>query len=388
MTQLKLVNGRVQCSRRGTLRRVGQLFLPYRWSLAAVTAIIVASSLAAMVSPFLLRDIIDTALPARNVRLLAWLVGGMVGIVVVISVLGVMQTWIATKVGQLVLHRLRTQLFSHLQRQSLAFFTQTRAGEVQSRITNDIGGMEAAVTYTATSIASNLTTTVATMVAMVALSWQLSLISLAVLPPAVYLTRRVARLRRASTAMQQRELANLTVAIDEGLSVDGARLSKLTGTGAALAERFTASSQRLTELELRSQLAGRWQIASMSVVFSALPPMIYLAAGLPVTGAALTAGTVIAFTTLQNMLFRPITGLLNVGVSLTSSLALFNRVFEYLDLPVGIGDPAEPAGIDCARMPGHVRVQNVSFTYPGGHAPALVNTDLDVPGRLERGRRW
>ena len=169
--------------------------------------------------------------------------------------------------------------------------------------------------------------------------------------------------------MQQRELANLTVAIDEGLSVDGARLSKLTGTGAALAERFTASSQRLTELELRSQLAGRWQIASMSVVFSALPPMIYLAAGLPVAGAvALTAGTVIAFTTLQNMLFRPITGLLNVGVSLTSSLALFNRVFEYLDLPVGIGDPAKWAGIDCARMPGHVRVQNVSFTYPGGHA--------------------
>ena len=379
MTQVKLATGRVQCSRRGTLRRVGQLFLPYRWSLVAVTAIIVASSLAAMVSPFLLRDIIDTALPTRNVRLLAWLVGGMVAVVVVISVLGVMQTWIATKVGQLVLHRLRTQLFSHLQRQSLAFFTQTRGGEIQSRITNDIGGMEAAVTYTATTIASNLTTAVATMVAMVALSWQLSLISLAVLPPAIYLTRRVARLRRASTAMQQRELANLNVAIDEGLSVDGARLSKVTGAGAALAERFTASSERLTELELRSQLAGRWQIASTSVVFSALPPLIYLAAGLPVTGASLTAGTVIAFTALQNMLFRPITGLLSVGVSLTSSLALFDRVFEYLDLPVGIDDPAEPAGIDCARMPGHVRVQNVSFTYPAGHVPALVDVDLDVP---------
>ena len=240
MTQVKLATGRVQCSRRGTLRRVGQLFLPYRWSLVAVTAIIVASSLAAMVSPFLLRDIIDTALPARNVRLLAWLVGGMVAVVVVISVLGVMQTWIATKVGQLVLHRLRTQLFSHLQRQSLAFFTQTRGGEIQSRITNDIGGMEAAVTYTATTIASNLTTAVATMVAMVALSWQLSLISLAVLPPAIYLTRRVARLRRASTAMQQRELANLNVAIDEGLSVDGARLSKVTGP----ARPWPSGSQR------------------------------------------------------------------------------------------------------------------------------------------------
>lgn len=379
MTQVKPGAGRVRDERRGTLRRVGRLFLPYRWPLLAVTAVIVVSSLVAMVSPFLLRDIIDTALPARNTRLLAWLVSGMVGVVVVISVLGVMQTWLATRVGQLVLHRLRTQLFSHLQRQSLAFFTHTRAGEVQSRITNDIGGMEAAVTYTATTIASNLTTAVATMVAMIALSWQLSLISLAVLPPAIYLTRRVARLRRATTAIQQRELANLNVAIDEGLSVDGARLSKLTGTGTALAERFAASSERLTELELRSQLAGRWQIAATSLVFSVLPPMIYLAAGLPVTGAALTAGTVIAFTTLQNMLFRPVTGLLNVGVALTSSLALFDRVFEYLDLPVGIDDPAEPAGIDCARMPGHVRVQNVSFTYPGGHAPALLNLDLDVP---------
>src|SRR5215213_3077538 len=194
-----------------SLRRIAQLFRAYRWSVLVVVAIIVASSIVGLASPFLLRGIIDTALPQQDLRLLVVLAAGMVVVAAVTSVLGVVQTWISTRVGQQVMHGLRTDVFAHLQRQSIGFFTRTRTGEVQSRITNDIGGMEAVVTSTATSIASNLTTTVATAVAMAALSWRLSLVSLVVLPPSIYLTRKVATTRRAITAARQRELPDPNV---------------------------------------------------------------------------------------------------------------------------------------------------------------------------------
>jgi ATP-binding cassette, subfamily B, bacterial len=366
-------------AREVSLRRIGRLFAPHRWPLAIVTALIVASSLVGLASPFLLRAIIDTALPERNLRLLAWLVAAMVAVAAVTSAFGVIQTWISTKVGQHVMHELRTSVFTHLQRQSIAFFTRTRTGEVQSRIQNDIGGMESVVTSTATSIASNLTTAVATAVAMVALSWRLSLISLVVMPPAIFLTRKVAKMRRAITTQQQRELADLNVTIEEGLSVNGVQLAKTMGTGPALVRRFAGSSARLIDLELRSQLAGRWRMASLSIIFAAIPAVIYLAAGLPVTAGTVSIGTLIAFTTLQNNLFRPVTGLLSTGVSVISSLALFARIFEYLDLPVEVDEPARPASIDPARVTGHVRFEDVSFTYPGADRPALAGIDLDIP---------
>ena len=366
-------------AREVSLRRIGRLFTPYRWQLAIVTAIIVASSIVGLASPFLLRAVIDTALPARNLRLLAWLVIGMVAVAAVTSAFGVIQTWISTKVGQHVMHGLRTSVFGHLQRQSIAFFTRTRTGEVQSRITNDIGGMESVVTSTATSIAANLTTAVATAVAMVVLSWRLSLISLVVMPPAIYLTRKVARMRRTITTQQQRELADLNVTVEEGLSINGIQLAKTMGTGPSLVQRFTASSARLIDLELRSQLAGRWRMASLSIIFAAIPAIIYLAAGLPVTAGAISIGTLIAFTTLQNSLFRPLTGLLNTSVSVISSLALFARIFEYLDLPVDVDEPAHPVTIDPVQVTGHVRLEDVSFAYPGADRPAVAGIDLDVP---------
>ncbi len=362
-----------------SLRRIGALFTPYRWPLGIVTAIIAASSVVSLASPFLLRAVIDNALPEKNLRLLTWLVIGMVAVAAVTSALGVIQTWISTKVGQNVMHGLRTAVFSHLQRQSIAFFTRTRTGEVQSRIQNDIGGMESVVTSTATSIAANLTTAVATSVAMVVLSWKLSLISLVVMPPAIYLTRKVARMRRAITTQQQRELADLNVTIEEGLSVSGIQLAKTMGTGPALIERFTASSARLIDLELRSQLAGRWRMASLSIIFAAIPAIIYEAAGLPKTAGIISIGTLIAFTTLQNSLFRPLTGLLNTSVSVISSLALFARIFEYLDLPVEVDDPAQPVEIDPAQVTGHVRLTDVSFAYPGADRAAVAGVNLDVP---------
>jgi ATP-binding cassette subfamily B protein len=361
------------------LRRVAGLFRPFRWQLALVVALIVASSLIALATPFLIRLVIDEALPHQDVRLLVWAVAGMVTVTGVTAVLGVLQTWLSTTVGQHVMHGLRTSVFSHLQRQSLGFFTRTKGGEVQSRLTNDIGGMQSVVTSTATSFASNATTVVGTAVAMAALSWRLSLLSLVVLPPAIWLTRRVARLRRTITAQRQRYLADLNSQVEEGLSVSGVLLGKTLGAGPAQSTRFAGISTDLVGLEVRSQLAGRWRMATMSIVFAGIPALIYLAAGLPATSGGMTIGTLVAFTTLQGALFRPLMQLLDVGVALTASMALFSRVFEYLDLPVDIDDPAQPVPLDPACTSGEVRFEHVGFRYPDGHRDALDDVDLTVP---------
>ena len=359
--------------------RVAALFRPYRWQLSVVVALIVASSTVALATPFLVRLIIDEALPRQDVRLLVWAVGGILAVTVVTAIFGVVQTWLSTTVGQRVMHGLRTAVFTHLQRQSLGFFTRTKGGEVQSRLMNDIGGMQSVVTSTATSAASNATTVIGTAVAMAALSWRLSLLSLAVLPPAIWLTRRVARMRRTITAQRQRHLADLHSQVEEGLSVSGVLLGKTLGAGPAQSRRFTGTSDDLVALEVRSQLAGRWRMATMSIVFAGIPALIYLAAGLPATSGGMTIGTLVAFTALQGTLFRPLMGLLDLGVTLTSSMALFSRVFEYLDLPVDIDDPADPVAVDPAAVRGEVRFEHVGFRYPEGPRPALSDIDVTVP---------
>ncbi|RBY87814.1 ABC transporter ATP-binding protein [Blastococcus sp. TF02A-30] len=361
------------------LRRVAALFRPWRRRVALVVALIVLSSGIALASPFLLRLVIDRALPERDVALLVWAVLGMMAVAVSTALLGIAQTWISTTVGQRVMHMLRTAVFTHLQRQSLAFFTRTRGGEVQSRLTHDIAGMQSVVTSTATSLAANATTVIGTVAAMVTLSWRLALLSLLVLPPAVLLTRKVARMRRAVTAQQQRQLAEMSAQVDEGLSVSGVLLSKTVGAGPVQAQRFTDTSRELVDLEVRAQLAGRWRMGTMSIVFAAIPALIYLAAGLPVTSGGMTIGTLVAFTTLQGALFRPLMQLLDVQVTVTSSLALFSRVFEYLDLPVEITDPAHPVPLDPARVRGEVRWEGVGFRYPDADRPALADVDLFVP---------
>ncbi|UEA59856.1 ABC transporter ATP-binding protein/permease [Gordonia otitidis] len=360
-----------------SLRRVAALFSTYRLRIALVMALIVASSIITLANPFLVREVIDRAIPERDVTLLVWAVVAMIGIAVISSVLGVLQTWISTSVGQRVMHDLRTRVFTHLQRQSLGFFTRTRGGEVQSRLTNDIGGMQTVVTTTATSVAANLTTVVGTVVAMVVLSWQLSLLSLIVLPPAIWLTRTVARMRREITTKRQRTLADMQTQIEESLSIGGIHLAKTLGAGPALAQRFTDTSHTLVDLEVRSQLSGRWRMATMNLIFATIPALLYLVAGLPATSGGMTIGTLVAFTGLQATLFRPLMSLLDVGVSITSSLALFSRIFEYLDLPVTIDDPERP--VPLMDVDGAVRFDDVSFRYEGAAIDALQHIDIDVP---------
>ncbi|MCE1179770.1 MAG: ABC transporter ATP-binding protein/permease [Micrococcales bacterium] len=360
-------------------RRVLALFRPYRWQLALVSVIIAATSVIAMAQPFLLREVIDVALPQSDTRLLLMAVGGMLAVAVVTELLGVAQTWISTDVGQKVMHDLRTRVFAHLQSLSLGFFTRTRGGEIQSRLTNDVAGMQQVVTSTATSIASNATTAIATAIAMVALSPRLSLLSLLVIPPAIWTTRKVALMRREITTERQRQMADLHSQIEEGLSVSGIRLTKTLGLADRANTRFAGSSQRLVGLQLRSALAGRWRMATMHMIFAAIPALIYLAAGFPATSGGMTIGTLIAFTGLQSGIFRPLMGLLDTGASWVASMALFSRIFDYLDITPEVLPPAEPARLDPAAVCGDVRFEGVSFRYRGADRDALDGIDLSVP---------
>src|SRR5690625_653039 len=257
-------------------RRIAALFRPHAGPIALVLALIIGSSVIGLATPFLTQRAIDDALVNQDLALLLILVGAMVLVTVATNVLGVLQTWLSTSVGQRVMHGLRTSVFAHLQRQPLAFFTRTRGGEVQSRLTNDISSMQSVVTSAATSVASNVTTAVGSIIAMVALSWQLSLFSLLVLPPCILLTRKVARMRRAITAERQQTMAGLYSQIEESLSVSGAMLGKTLGATGYLTERFTASSLRLLGLEVRSQLAGRWLMATMTIAVGIIPALLYL----------------------------------------------------------------------------------------------------------------
>jgi ATP-binding cassette subfamily B protein len=360
------------------LKRIMALFAPHKGTIAVVVTLITLSSVINLAQPFLVRAVIDDALPSGNIRLLVILAASMVAVAALTSVIGVVQTWLATGMGQRVMHALRVKLFTHLQAQSLGFFTRTRGGEVQSRLTHDISGMQSVVTSTATGVASNLTTTIATAAAMAALSPGLSLISLVVLPPAIWLSRRVAQIRRTVTDERQRELAALHTQVEEGLSVSGVRLAKTLGTIPHDAERFHARSEKLVGLELRSQLAGSWRMATMQIVFAAIPAVIYLAAGFPATSGGMTVGTLVAFTGLQATIFRPVMGLLNIGVQWVTALAFFSRIFEYLDLVPAIKAPEHPVRLDPATVRGEVRFDGVRFAYDGGTA-VLRGIDLNLP---------
>jgi ATP-binding cassette subfamily B protein len=362
--------------RRANLRRVGRLFRPYRLRLSGVLGLIFVSALLGMVSPFLVRDIFDEALPEGDTTLLNVLVGGLIAITIVTGVLGVAQTWLSNVVGQQVMHDLRAAVYRHLQRLSLAFFTRTRTGEVQSRIANDIGGVQSVVTSTATSIVSNVTTVVAAVVAMFLLDWRLAIFSLALVPVFVVLTQRVGNQRRAITTTRQRTMADISTLVEESLSVSGILLGKTMGRGVELADRFERESEELARLEVRQRMAGRWVMASIQATFSIMPALVYWFAGQSFAGPV-TLGTVVAFTTLQTRLFFPVGSLLGVQLDVQTSLALFDRVFEYLDLPVEIGERADAHELPPCR--GDVAFEEVWFRYSPDAPWTLEDIDFTVP---------
>ncbi|MET7617219.1 ABC transporter ATP-binding protein [Streptomyces sp. NPDC005408] len=362
------------------VRRILRLFHPYRGRLAVVGLLVGAASLVSVASPFLLREILDTAIPQGRTGLLSLLALGMILTAVMTSVFGVLQTLISTTVGQRVMHDLRTAVYAQLQRMPLAFFTRTRTGEVQSRIANDIGGMQATVTSTATSLVSNLTAVVATVVAMLALDWRLTVVSLLLLPLFVWISRRVGRERKKITTQRQKQMAAMAATVTESLSVSGILLGRTMGRADSLTRSFAEESERLVDLEVRSSMAGRWRMSTIGIVMAAMPALIYWAAGLALQsgGPAISIGTLVAFVSLQQGLFRPAVSLLSTGVQMQTSLALFQRIFEYLDLRVDITEPEKPVRLEKIR--GEVRFEDVDFAYDAKQTrPTLDGIDVTVP---------
>ncbi|WP_055595126.1 ABC transporter ATP-binding protein [Streptomyces hirsutus] len=361
------------------VRRILRLFRPYRGRLAIVGLLVGAASLVSVATPFLLKAILDVAIPERRTGLLSLLALGMILSAVLTSVFGVLQTLISTTVGQRVMHDLRTAVYDRLQRMSLAFFTRTRTGEVQSRIANDIGGMQATVTSTATSLVSNLTSVVATVVAMLVLDWRLTVVSLVLLPAFVWISRRVGNERKRITTQRQKQMASMAATVTESLSVSGILLGRTMGRSDSLTSAFAEESDRLVDLEVRSSMAGRWRMAVITIVMAAMPAVIYWTAGLALRtgGPGVSIGTIVAFVSLQQGLFRPAVSLLSTGVQIQASLALFQRIFEYLDLPVDITERTDPVRLD--RVGGEVRFENVTFGYDGKGGPVLDGIDIVVP---------
>ncbi|MEU1043758.1 ABC transporter ATP-binding protein [Streptomyces sp. NPDC005897] len=361
------------------VRRILKLFRPYRGRLAVVGLLVGAASLVSVATPFLLKEILDVAIPEGRTGLLSLLALGMIFGAVLTSVFGVLQTLISTTVGQRVMHDLRTAVYGRLQQMSLAFFTRTRTGEVQSRIANDIGGMQATVTSTATSLVSNLTSVVATIVAMVVLDWRLTVVSLLLLPVFVWISRRVGRERRKITTQRQKQMAAMAATVTESLSVSGILLGRTMGRSDSLTRAFADESESLVDLEVRSNMAGRWRMAVITIVMAAMPAVIYWTAGiaLQLGGPDVSLGTIVAFVSLQQGLFRPTVSLLSTGVQIQTSLALFQRIFEYLDLPVDITEREDPVHLD--HIKGEVRFEDVEFGYDGKGGPVLDGIDITVP---------
>jgi ATP-binding cassette, subfamily B, bacterial len=362
-----------------SLRRIARLFAPYRVRLGLLLSLIVLGSILSVASPFLLREAVDKGIIGHDLTLLTWLVAGMIALAVINGVIGVAQTWISNEVGQRVMHDLRAAVYAHLQRMSLAFFTRTRSGEVQARIAYDIGGIDDVVTSTATSTVSTVATVTATVVAMFALSWQLTVFSLILLPFFVWLTRRVGNERRRIQSVRQGRLADMSTLVEESLSVSGILLGKTMGRSRELVERFTSESSELADLEVRARMAGRWRMASVQMSFAIMPAAVYWFAGYTTNHGVgvISIGTVVAFTTLQTRLLFPMQQLLSVGLEVQTSLALFGRIFEYLDLPVDISERSSARALSDVR--GDVRLVDVWFRYEPDSPWTLQEIEAEIP---------
>ncbi|HEX7068482.1 MAG TPA: ABC transporter ATP-binding protein [Candidatus Limnocylindria bacterium] len=371
-----------------TLRRIAGFFSPYRGRLAFIGVLILVTVSIGVVNPILIKFVLDNLLPdgERDLGLLYLQVGLMVVLPIVTSALGVWQSYLSNVVGQRVMNDLRVALYRHLQWMPLRFFTETRTGEIQSRISNDVGGVQSVVTDTAASLLSNFATVATTIVAMVILDWRLTVLSLALMPVFVYITYRVGKVRREVSTLTQRSMAEMSAITEESLSVSGILLSKTFGQQEASIERFRAESQRLGDLQVRGQMIGRWFFALIGTFFSIMPAFVYLVAGIFIIGGDqnVSIGTIVAFTTLQSRLFFPLGQLLNVQVEIQGALALFDRIFEYLEMEHEITDAPDAIALMPASVRGEVGLDHVSFRYPV--APAQIEVAEEAAEAEAEGR--
>ena len=359
--------------RNRTIRQIVRFFEPYWLQVLIVLAAILSTSLIGLINPLLLGLLIDQVIVGQHYQNLNLYVGLMIALPIITGLIGVGQSYLNNVIGQSVMQDLRGALYAHLQSMPLRFFTETRTGEIQSRLANDIGGVQAVVTDTASSITSNLAVAISTIVAMFLLDWRLALISLVMTPFFLYLTYRVGKVRREVSAETQQSLAELTATTEETLSVSGILLSKTFGQQANAIEKFRGLNRRLSQLQIRQAMVGRWFFMVIGTVFSIMPAFVYWVAGtLAANGSpnAPTAGVIVAFTTLQSRLFFPLGQLLSIQVEIQGSLALFDRIFEYLEMDPEIVDAPDAVEMGPTTTRGRVRFRDVSFHYPTAPVPS------------------
>jgi len=363
-----------------TFRQIVGFFAPYRRRLWVIAGLIVLTVSVGVVNPILLKLIIDNLLGPKDLGLLWLQTGLMVVLPIVSSLLGVWQSYLSNVVGQRVMDDLRLALYSHLQWMPLRFFTDTRTGEIQSRIGNDVNGVQSVVTDTAASLLANFATVATTVIAMLILDWRLTVLSLGMLPVFAYITYRVGKVRREVSGATQRSLAEVSAITQESLSVSGILLSKTFGQQRASIAKFGRESRRLGDLQIRQQMIGRWFFALIGTFFSIAPALVYMLAGNLIIGGdtSVSVGTIVAFTTLQSRLFFPLGQLMNVQVEIQGALALFDRIFEYLEMRPEITDAPDAVTLDPATLRGEVRFRNVSFAYPPSAAQALAQADANA----------
>jgi ATP-binding cassette subfamily B protein len=360
--------------RRGrTLRRILRFFAPYRPQIAVVLFAILLTSLVGLVNPYLLKLLIDEAIPKRDFGLLNLFVGLMIALPILNGLIGVGQSYLNNLIGQRVMQDLRGALYAHLQAMPLRFFTETRTGEIQSRLANDVGGVQSVVTDTASSVTSNLAIAISTIVAMTLIDWRLTALSLGLLPFFMYLTFRVGKVRREVSTETQKSLAEMSALTEETLSVSGILLSKTFGQQEASIGRFRGLNAKLAALQIRQAMVGRWFFMIIGTIFSITPAFVYWLAGwlaIQNDPTAPTIGDIVAFTTLQSRLFFPMGQLLNIQVEIQGALALFDRIFEYLEMDPEIVDAPDAIDLTPADVRGQVAFRDVSFRYPTEAVPS------------------
>ncbi|HEY6608951.1 MAG TPA: ABC transporter ATP-binding protein [Candidatus Limnocylindria bacterium] len=373
-------------SDRRTLARIGGFFRPYRLRLSFIALLILIGVSIGVVNPILLKLVIDNLTGPQDLGLLWVQCALMIVLPIITSAIGVWQTYLSNVVGQRVMNDLRVALYRHLQAMPLRFFTDTRTGEIQSRISNDVGGVQSVVTDTAATLLSNIATVLTTVIAMVILDWRLTVLSLGLMPIFAYITFRVGKVRRENSTLTQESLAEVSAITQESLSVSGILLSKTFGQQEASIARFERESRRLGELQIRGQMIGRWFFALIGTFFSIMPAFVYLLAGTLIIGGdtSISIGTIVAFTTLQSRLFFPLGQLLNVQVEIQGALALFDRIFEYLEMDHEITDAPDAITLQPATVRGEVRFDDVTFRYPV--APAQLEVADEVAEAEAEGR--
>ncbi|WP_181439743.1 ABC transporter ATP-binding protein [Curtobacterium sp. MCBD17_028] len=371
------------------LGRIAGLFRPHRTAIIGTVVLVLLGAALSVIPPLLTQKAFDLGLFPRSghpdLPVLGWLVAGMVALWIASAGLGVWQTYLTATVGNRVMGAMRTQLFGHLQRMELAFFTRTKTGVIQSRLQNDVGGVASVLNNTISSVLGNTVTVIAAVVAMVLLSWQMTIVAVVLLPLLVIAQRRVGRVRARIAAETQESLSDMTAITQEALSVSGILLAKSFNRQGAEIDRYEAENRNQIRLQVRQQMSGQWFFAIVQIFLSVIPAIIYLvAAWLIVGGVPVTAGTIVAFTTVQSRLLFPTVGLLRVVLDLQTSGALFARIFEYLDLRPAITDPADPVPVDESRI-GALAFEDVTFVYPDGDPdePTLRGLSFDLePGRF------